>query len=173
MVRSCMNFGLGISRLWIICVGLYGFSGKVHGAEQGKSLQFNRDVRPILSDHCYACHGPDAHSRKAKLRLDKRESALGTNREGAAIVPGKPDLSEMVFRIHNKDPDEVMPPPELNKPLSPAEKKILARWIGEGAKYEKQILMTSKDTHFMKIAQQIGFPLLDVTLYRIFPHIEI
>ncbi|MDE0577704.1 MAG: hypothetical protein OSB39_12205, partial [Opitutales bacterium] len=53
-------------------------------------LQFNRDVRPILADHCYACHGPDAHSRKAKLRLDKRDSALGTNKEGAAIVPGKP-----------------------------------------------------------------------------------
>jgi len=104
---------------------------------KGNPLQFSRDVRPILSDHCYACHGPDAHSRKAKLRLDKRESALGANREGAVIVPGKPDLSELVFRIHNKDSDEVMPPPELNKPLSPTEKKILIRWIGEGAKYEK------------------------------------
>ena len=103
----------------------------------GQVLQFNRDVRPILSDHCYACHGPDAHSRKAKLRLDKRDSALGINQEGAAIVPGKPDLSELVFRIHNKDPDEVMPPPELNKPLSPTEKKVLVRWIAEGAKYEK------------------------------------
>ena len=100
-------------------------------------LQFNRDVRPILADHCYACHGPDPHSRKARLRLDKRESALGTNREGAVIVPGKPEVSEMVSRIHDKDPDEVMPPPELNKPLSPAEKKILVRWIAEGAKYEK------------------------------------
>ena len=104
---------------------------------RGEDLQFNRDVRPILADHCYACHGPDAHSRKAKLRLDQRDSALGTNREGAAIVPGKPDLSEMVSRIHSEDPDELMPPPELNKPLSPAEKKILVRWIAEGAKYEK------------------------------------
>ncbi len=102
-----------------------------------EALQFNRDVRPILADHCYACHGPDSHSRKAKLRLDQRESALGTNREGAAIVPGKPGLSELVFRIHSKDPDEVMPPPELNKPLSPVEKKILVRWIAEGAKYAK------------------------------------
>ncbi len=102
-----------------------------------EALQFNRDVRPILADHCYACHGPDSHSRKAKLRLDQRESALGATREGSAIVPGKPGLSEMVFRIHSKDPDEVMPPPELNKPLSPVEKKILVRWIAEGAKYEK------------------------------------
>ena len=64
---------------------------------RGEDLQFNRDVRPILADHCYACHGPDAHSRKAKLRLDQRDSALGTNREGAAIVPGKPDLVKWCF----------------------------------------------------------------------------
>ncbi len=85
---------------------LYAFA---EDSSRGEALQFNRDVRPILADHCYACHGPDAHSRKAKLRLDQRESALGTNQEGAVIVPGKPDLSELVFRIHNKDPDEVMP----------------------------------------------------------------
>ena len=113
---------------------------------RGGVLQFNRDVRPILADHCYACHGPDSHSRKAKLRLDQRASALGANREGAAIVPGKPELSEMVFRIHNKDPDEVMPPPELNKPLSPAEKEILVRWIAEGAKYEKHWAFELPDT---------------------------
>ena len=68
-------------------------------------LQFNRDVRPILADHCYACHGPDAHSRKAKLRLDKRESALGENDAGSAIVPGKPEQSELVFRIESDDDD--------------------------------------------------------------------
>jgi hypothetical protein len=102
-----------------------------------EALQFNRDVRPILSDHCYACHGPDEHSRKAKLRLDKRESALGTNEAGAAIVPSNPDLSELVFRIESNDEDELMPPPKFHKPLSSAEKKILVRWIAEGAKYEK------------------------------------
>jgi len=100
-------------------------------------LQFNRDVRPILSDHCYACHGPDEHSREAKLRLDKRSSALGTNEDGAAIVPGKPELSELVFRIESEDGDELMPPPKFHKPLSSTEKKILTRWITEGAKYEK------------------------------------
>ncbi|MBT7923920.1 MAG: DUF1553 domain-containing protein [Opitutae bacterium] len=104
---------------------------------RGEALQFNQDVRPILSDHCYACHGPDAHSRKAKLRLDKRESALGTNEVGAAIVPGKPELSELVFRIESDDEDEFMPPPKFRKSLSSAEKKILVRWIAEGAKYEK------------------------------------
>ena len=110
-----------------------------HGQEM---VDFNRDVRPILSDRCYACHGPDAKSREAGLRLDKRESALstneaGTNEAGAAIVPGKPDLSELVSRIHSDDPDELMPPSRLNKPLTPEEKKILVRWIAQGAKYER------------------------------------
>jgi len=104
---------------------------------EGGPLQFNRDVRPILADRCYACHGPDKKSRKAKLRLDRRESALGANEEGAAIVPGKPDLSELVGRINSADPDEVMPPPEIKKKLSPGQRKILTRWIAEGAEYEK------------------------------------
>ena len=104
---------------------------------EGGALQFNRDVRPILADRCYACHGPDKHSRKAKLRLDKRESALGTNEEDAAIVPGKPGLSELVARINSTDSDERMPPPEFKKKLSPGQKEILTRWIAEGAKYEK------------------------------------
>jgi len=117
------------------------FIGLGNGALSGSSsnkgaLQFNRDVRPILSDHCYACHGPDEHSREAKLRLDKRASALGTNEEGAAIVPGKPGLSELVFRIESDEDDEVMPPPKFHKPLSSTEKKILVRWITEGARYE-------------------------------------
>jgi len=73
------------------------------------ALLFDRDVRPILSDRCYACHGPDEYSRKAKLRLDQRDSALGGNERGAAIVPGKPELSELVARITTEDPDDLMP----------------------------------------------------------------
>ena len=63
------------------------------GSGRDGALQFNREVRPILADHCYACHGPNEHSPKAKLRLDQKESALGTHQEGAAIVPGKPATS--------------------------------------------------------------------------------
>ncbi len=103
----------------------------------GEALQFNRDVRPILADRCYACHGPEKKSRKAGLRLDKRESALLPNEEGAVVVPGKPKQSELVFRILSEDLDGIMPPPETNKPLSSADKKILVRWIAEGAKYER------------------------------------
>ena len=101
------------------------------------SLRFNRDIRPILSDHCYSCHGPDAHSRKAKLRFDQRDSALSSNPESPAIVPGKSGISQMIQRIFSADKEEVMPPPEINKSLTAAEKKILVRWIDEGALYEK------------------------------------
>ncbi|MDE0865871.1 MAG: DUF1553 domain-containing protein [Rubripirellula sp.] len=100
-------------------------------------LQFNRDVQPILGDRCYACHGPDEDSREADLRLDQRTSALGTNADGAAIVPGRPSLSELIHRINSDDPDEIMPPPSHNKPLSDSDKKVLSSWIAQGAKYER------------------------------------
>jgi hypothetical protein len=95
-------------------------------------IEFNRDVRPILSDHCFTCHGPDAGKRKAKLRLDQREVAL--DRE--AIVPGDPEASELIYRITTDDPDEHMPPPETRAPLTPEQKEILHRWIAEGAEYQ-------------------------------------
>ena len=94
-------------------------------------LDFNREVRPILSDKCFSCHGPDEHGRKADLRLDLEREAK--NPELFAIVEGKPEESEMIFRIHSQEKDEVMPPPETGKPLSAREKKILERWIREGA----------------------------------------
>ncbi len=99
--------------------------------EQG--VEFNRDVRPILSDKCFACHGPAAKDVKGDLRLDSRESA--TERVGA-IVPGDPAASELVRRIFSTDVDVVMPPPETHKPLAPAERELLRRWIAEGAEYE-------------------------------------
>ena len=96
-----------------------------------KSLDFNRDVRPILSDKCFSCHGPDEHGRKADLRLDIERNAKDS--DFIAIVPGKPDESEMIFRIHSDDEDEVMPPPEIGKPRTGKEKKVLEQWIKEGA----------------------------------------
>ena len=95
-------------------------------------ISFNRDVRPILSDHCFTCHGPDAGKRKAKLRLDVREAALAKE----AFVPGDPDGSELIYRIHADDPEERMPPPETRAPLTAAQKETLRRWIAEGAEYE-------------------------------------
>lgn len=98
-------------------------------------IDFNRDVRPILSEKCYHCHGPDEGSRKAKLRLDVRDDALKQRDGSRAIVPGQPDQSELIARIVSKDPDEVMPPPKEHHTISEAEVETLRRWIVEGAAY--------------------------------------
>lgn len=95
-------------------------------------VRFNQSIRPILSDNCFACHGPDAKNRKGKLRLDQREAAI----DKKAIVPGKPDESELVKRIFTPDPDDQMPPPDSHKSLTTAQKELLKRWIAQGAVYE-------------------------------------
>ncbi len=106
------------------------------GVAEGK-VQFNRDVRPILSDTCFHCHGPDEKERKAGLRLDVRDEALKPAKSGAvAIVPGQPDKSELVARILTTDGDDLMPPAKLHKPLAPAQKALLRQWIAEGAEYQ-------------------------------------
>lgn len=97
-----------------------------------RPLSFNRDVRPILSDSCFNCHGPDKASRKAKLRLDLRDDAI----EAGAFEPGNPSRSEAISRILSTDADEVMPPPDAHRQLTAKEKETLKRWVAEGAQYE-------------------------------------
>ncbi len=100
-------------------------------------LRYNRDIRPLLSDSCFHCHGPDAGHRKGGLRLDIREDALKPAKSGAvAIVPGKPEASELIARINQTDPDELMPPAEAHKILTAKQKELLRQWIVEGANYE-------------------------------------
>ena len=101
------------------------------------ALDFNRDVRPILSDKCFSCHGPDESKRKAKLRLDGFDVATKARDGRAAVVPGKPESSEAVRRIHSADADEMMPPPESKKSLSADEKARLVQWIREGARFDR------------------------------------
>src|SRR6187399_2099919 len=92
----------------------------------GAKLDFNRDVRPILADRCFRCHGPDAGPRKRGLRLDTEEGSRALLKSGEhAIVPKDIEHSEAARRIASADPDEVMPPPSLNRPLSDAEKRTL------------------------------------------------
>jgi hypothetical protein len=98
-------------------------------------IDFARDVLPILSNHCWSCHGPDAASREADLRLDIRDHALKSRDGAVPIVPGQPDASEVVRRIRSGDEDVVMPPPDALKPLSEIQKEILERWIASGAEY--------------------------------------
>ena len=100
-------------------------------------LSYNRDIRPILFDNCFSCHGPDSASRKAGLRMDKPEEATKPNKEGvAAIVPGDLAKSAFIARITTKDEDDLMPPPESHKSLKPEQIETLKRWVAEGAKYE-------------------------------------
>src|SRR3954463_10572945 len=107
-------------------------AGPMSPVRAAETLRFNRDIRPILSENCFRCHGPDKNVRKAKLRLDDREIAL----EKKAIVPGKAENSELVRRIFSEDPEEMMPPPESNKKLTSQQKEILKRWIASGAEYQ-------------------------------------
>lgn len=105
-------------------------------AAESRPVNFNRDIRPILSDACLKCHGPA--KEKAKLRLDIREKAIAPGRDGViSIVPGKPDQSEVVRRIFSKDEDEVMPPLESHRVLSANQKNTIKEWIRQGAHYQK------------------------------------
>jgi len=104
-------------------------------AQAGK-IVFNRDIRPILSDKCFQCHGFDEKERKAGLRLDIREQALKPSKSGiAAIVPGKVKESEIIARILTDSADEVMPPPKMHKAVTPQEAALIQQWIAEGAEY--------------------------------------
>jgi hypothetical protein len=115
-----------ISSLALVLIGVSS------AAAATNEIQFNRNIRPILSENCFVCHGHDKNNRKAKLRLDDREVAL----EREAIVPGKPEQSKLVEHIFSTDPDEIMPPPKTHKTLTAAQKELLKNWIAAGAQYE-------------------------------------
>jgi hypothetical protein len=103
-------------------------------------IDFNFDIKPILSDRCFKCHGPDPNNRKADLRLDIESEAYASLKKNPgfhAIVPGKPGQSELVKRIYSTDPSVMMPPPESNLALTDNEKDLLKRWVEQGARYKK------------------------------------
>jgi hypothetical protein len=100
---------------------------------------FTRQIRPILSDNCFACHGPDAKQRKRSLRLDTKTGAFAEldSGEGHALVPGKPDESILIDRIRSADPDRKMPPPNSGKKLTPEQIALIKKWVEEGAKWSE------------------------------------
>lgn len=120
------------------CRIIFGISFAISTGAAAEPLGFNRDIRPILSKSCFACHGPDAaHGRKGGLRLDIREDAIRGGESGEpAIVPGKAAESEILRRITSTDPDMMMPPPESHFVISAEDREVLARWINEGAEYQ-------------------------------------
>jgi len=133
-----MNYSRTILHAAVLLTACVGFTNnaKAGFAGESRTLSYNRDIRPILSENCFACHGTDSASRKAGLRLDHFETATNKLDDGAvAIVPGAPDKSEMIRRILATDDDQ-MPPAKINKVLKPEQKELLKKWIAAGAKYE-------------------------------------
>jgi hypothetical protein len=122
MLRSC-----ALAVLAVACLAL---QPPLDAADP--AISFNRDIRPILVENCFACHGADSGSREADLRLDRRDDAIAFG----AIKPGDPDSSPILDRIYSDDPEEVMPPPKSKKKLTAEQKKLLSKWIAEGAAYE-------------------------------------
>ena len=102
-------------------------------------IDFNRDIRPILADACYHCHGPDAAQRKAKLRLDEREGLFRTRNEVTVVAPGHPETSELILRLAATDPEEVMPPPDSARQLTSAEKALLKRWVARSEEHTSEL----------------------------------
>ncbi len=123
---------------WVIAAFVGSFTAVCAAAQVAGRVQapdFNREVRPILANHCFKCHGPDDKQRMAGLRLDQREAAVSPLKSGKrAIVPAKPEFSELIRRIFSSGPQQ-MPPAHANKPLSESQKQTLERWIASGAGY--------------------------------------
>ncbi|MHC5540178.1 DUF1549 domain-containing protein, partial [Singulisphaera rosea] len=123
-----------------MAVGL--ISGTLAQADDGPArvIDFNREIRPILSNACFQCHGPDANKRKGSdkpLRLDTEDGPFAPLGGEPAVVRGKPDESELIARIVSNDPTEIMPPAETGKTLSPKDVELLTEWVRQGAKYAK------------------------------------
>ena len=142
------------SRFLLVCLGVLALlSARIGRAEQKAVRQdgtqqdgtqksrtedeggigFNEQILPLLTDYCFACHGPDSASRKAKLRLDTRQGALSSG----AVVPGRVDESQLIARITSDDPDTVMPPPEFGKPVQPEHRELFRQWIESGAPFDQ------------------------------------
>ena len=129
------------------------------GAEVGgERLDFSRDIRPILAENCFFCHGQDGQKREADLRLDDRAAALAAG----AIVPGDPGASTALERIHSSDPDLQMPPPDSNRRLSEEQKRLLDRWIKAGAEYAPHWAFVAPQRPPPPAVQQADWPRNDI-----------
>jgi hypothetical protein len=128
-----------VSKWLILAVAFWSISDVLLAADHGPLpdvVEFNRDIRPILSDNCYFCHGPDKNKRKADLRLDTAAGLAGNGDSKGTVVPGQPNESELFRRITSSDPEQKMPPVESAKSLAPRDIALIKRWIEQGGKYE-------------------------------------
>ena len=135
--RRQSRWGMALLLACALAPGFARMRAQVPTATAEPAIDFNRQIRPLLSDRCFRCHGPDASKRKAKLRLDTRDGLFGDLGGGMAVVtPRAPDRSELIRRIQlPADDEDVMPPAEAHQALTAAEKALLVRWVAEGADY--------------------------------------
>ncbi|MGH9371303.1 MAG: DUF1549 domain-containing protein, partial [Vicinamibacterales bacterium] len=132
-LRRCL--GAVLAGAMLACLTVVADTSQTGPAEPAR-VDFNYQIRPLLSDRCFRCHGPDSGKRKKELRLDRREGLLKDIGDGWAIVkPGDPDRSELIRRIFSDLDDDVMPPPDSHLALSSEDKALLERWVVEGAEY--------------------------------------
>lgn len=141
--------------LWFGCLA-FGMTGPSFAASR---VQFNRDIRPLLSDNCFNCHGPDAAKRKAGLQFDQREGALQRLKSGnVAIVPGKPDESRMIAVITTSDEDDRMPPVHTGKTLSKSQVAVLRQWIEEGAEWQPHWAYLAPERPALPAVTNVAWP---------------
>ena len=126
--------------------------------DETRLVQFNRDIRPILADKCFHCHGPDAAQRQTELRLDLETGAFGTRDGRHAIVPGNPDASELIQRITTADSAERMPPVDSGRSLSAGEQDLLKQWILQGGKYERHWSFVAPESQTIPTVRQVDWP---------------
>jgi hypothetical protein len=124
-----------------------------------RPVDFNRDIRPILSDRCFACHGPDAKDRRSGLRLDEEASAKSERSGRRAIVPGESNESQLITRITSSDVDKLMPPPESGKSLTRSEIDLLRQWIEEGASWSRPWAYVSPKRHPIPEVSDVEWPI--------------
>ena len=122
---------------FLLAVAVAGISAIPCSAADRKPIDFTRDIRPILSNHCYKCHGPDAKTRKAELRLDTKAGAFADRDATKPLIPGKPSQSELFRRITSKDADTRMPPKSEKLQLTARQIELLRLWIEQGAKWDE------------------------------------
>lgn len=160
MIRRNAEEPIDLRRFAIACAALmFMATGSLPGAEP---IAFNRDIRPILSDTCFKCHGFDPNSREADLRLDIRDAAFAQRDGGAPVVPGRPDQSMVWQRISSEDPDTLMPPPDSHMKLTEAQKELFRRWIAEGAKYEEHWSLIAPKRPAIPAVKHAGWPRNDI-----------
>src|SRR5437867_10108067 len=139
--------------------GLTEPQGRKPESNAQSTIDFNRQILPLLSENCFACHGPDASQRKAKLRLDTKDGAFAELRSGGhAIVPGKSSESKMIAKITAVDPKDRMPPAKTGKQLKPEQIALLKQWIDEGARWTEHWAWVAPQRPAIPKVRDAGWP---------------